>query len=109
MVSMSAKSAPPAFSAFACSAKDAERSGRCQQAERLHQFAGRSHRAGHQPIARHFTREPRTGLVQLENAICELVELEPVALAAERIGRDEVAAGLDVARDKSTTHDVGLL
>ena len=108
MVSISAKSTPPALSDLRLLGERRARAVRRQEAERLHQLAGRAHGTGHQAVAGRFAREPRAGLVELGEAVLEPVERQAVARAAERVGRDEVAAGIDI-RAVNREDDVGPL
>ena len=69
-----------------------------QRAERLHQLAGRAHapQRQHAVLVRHLARDPRARLVQLVDAILEAMERQARAGAAERVGRQQVRAGVGV-------------
>ena len=72
-----------------------------QWSDRLHDFAGRTHAAGHHHLASagigNLARQHGRRAVDLDHAVLPLVQLEPVARAAEAVGQDDVGAGIDKA------------
>ncbi len=77
------------------------------RAHRFEELAGRSHRAGDQDgplgVGGHrgvgdLTADADAGGVELDHALVEVVELEPEVGAAEGVGQEDVAAGVDVRR-----------
>ena len=70
-------------------------------AQRSEQLPRRSHRPGDddRPFRRvgYLAGDRRCRLGQLEHSVLDAVQPEPVAIAAERIGEDDVGAGVDEA------------
>ena len=68
-------------------------------AERHQQFAGRADRAGHDHLAAGLVGDGAGdlggALVQRVDAILRMMQLQPVAGAAEGVGEDDVGAGVD--------------
>ena len=83
-------------------------------AEGNEQLAGRAHRSGHDDRASGSigdrTREFRTRLVDLEDAVLGLVQLQPRRVRPKRVGQDHVGAGIHEravkARDRLRIVDV---
>ena len=70
-----------------------------QRAERDQQFAGRADGTGDDDLAAglvgHRAGDFGGALVELMNAVLRMVQLQPMARAAEGIGQDDVGAGID--------------
>ena len=109
IVSIHATSAPPATRPSICSRNAATAASWVSAAERREQLPGRTDRAGDDDRAvrrvGHRPGDRRRRLGQLEHPVLGAVQRQPVAVAAERVGEDDVGAGVDesadAARDRS--------
>ncbi len=99
MVSIHATSAPPAARPRDLLGERVERFVVGERAERGEQLAGRPDRAGDDDWAGRgvgdFPRELGGAPVELEDAILRVVQLQPMAVPAERVRQDEVGTGVD--------------
>ena len=72
-----------------------------ERAERHQQFAGRSDRAGDDHLAAGFVGDAAGDfggpLVELMHPVLRMMQLQPMAGAAEGVGEDDVGAGIDEA------------
>ena len=70
-----------------------------QQPKRNEQLAGRTHRASNNDWPRHrvddLAREFGRGAGEFVRAVLRLVQLQALAVAAERVGQDDVGASFD--------------